>query len=551
MKNRLLLAGLSGLLFWASWPTSPLTPLIFIALVPLFFIHKEIQEDNSITKKGNVFFRYVYLALFLWNLLTTWWVWNASEGGAVMAILANTALMTLPFALYHKINKQFNSFFSYTALIVFWLTFEFAHLRWDLSWTWLNIGNVFARYPETIQWYEWTGTLGGTLWVFLVNIGVYQLLITRRSGLPIKKYLLKLSILVLVPLMISFSLSFMQELKGEGNMNSEMLSDYKNAVVVQPNLDPYTAKFPDYTQPNGGSKFVPYNQQVYSMIELSNSLIDEKTRWVVWPETSIQGRRSMRESVIDDYPNFQMVKNFLKKHPQITLVSGIDTWDTVNIGNNFISNPSYNKQIGYYKSYNTALFANADTSIFYHKSKLVPGVEKLPFPAVLGFVLDIINFEGAGDYGISPEPIVFGNQEKQNIASIVCYESIYGEHTANFVKKGANILTIITNDGWWQNTQGHKQHNMYGRLRAIETRRPILRSANTGISSFIDVLGNEVISTKWDEKTAFKAIVKPRTEITVYVTYGDWIGRIALFIAGIYLAILLLTAFGMKMPWMV
>lgn len=548
MKNKLLLAGLSGLLFWASWPTSPLTPLIFIALVPLFFIHKAILGDTKIKKKGNVFFRYVYLALFLWNVLATWWVWNASAGGAVMAIVANTALMTIPFALYHKINKQFNSFFSYTALIVFWLTFEFAHLRWDLSWTWLNIGNVFAKYPETIQWYEWTGTLGGTLWVFLINIGIYELLVNKKAQRPIKNHLIKLSVLMLIPLLASLWLGYSEHLNENNHLIPSKTIDNKNSVIIQPNLNPYTAKFPDYSKPNGGTAFIPYHQQVQSMIDLSDSLIDENTRWVVWPETSIQGQRSMRESMIHRYPNYQLVKKFLRDHPQITLVSGIDTWDTVNINNYYISNPSFNKQIGHYKSYNTALFANADTAVFYHKSKLVPGVEKLPFPTVLGFISDIINFEGSGDYGISPKSIVFENQDQQKIASIVCYESIYGEHTASFVKNGANILTIITNDGWWQNTQGHKQHNMYARLRAIETRRPILRSANTGISAFISTTGQELISTKWDEKTAFKTKVSPSTRMTVYVEYGDWIGRLALFISGIYLAILLLTLFKMKMP---
>ena len=513
-------------------------------MVPLFFIHKDIQEDKTINKKGNVFFRYIYLGLFLWNLLTTWWVWNASPGGAVMAILANTALMTIPFALYHKISKQFNTFFGFSALIVFWLTFEFAHLRWDLSWTWLNIGNVFAHYPIFIQWYEWTGVLGGTFWVLLVNIAFYGILLNKNAQQPIKKSLLKVFLLITIPLALSFGLLL-------NSTVMERSTQASSAVIVQPNFDPYSTKFPDYTKPNGGTDFVPYSQQVQIMIDLSDSLIDQNTRWVVWPETSIQGNRAMRESMIDRYPNFQMVKNFLRDHPQITLVSGIDTWDTVNISNDYISNPSFNKQVGHYKSYNTALFANADTSVFYHKSKLVPGVEKLPFPAVLGFVLEIIDFEGSGDYGISPNSIVFENQDKQKIASIVCYESIYGEHTAGFVKNGANILTIITNDGWWQNTQGHKQHNMYGRLRAIETRRPILRSANTGISSFINVLGSEVVSTKWDERTAFKVHVEPCTVQTLYVLYGDWIGRIAFFISGIYLGILVLSAFKMKMPWMI
>ena len=540
MKNKLILAVVSGALFCLSWPTLPFTPLIFVAFVPLFLIHKQILEEPTKGKKGNVFFRYVYLALFIFNLGTTWWVWNASAGGSVMAIIANTALMTIPFALYHKINKQFNAFFSFTAFLVFWMTFEFAHLRWDLSWTWLNIGNVFAKYPETIQWYEWTGTLGGTLWVLLVNIGIYQLVINKTALLPTKKYVVKLILLLVLPLAVSFYLGIMS-----GDLNfTRPNSTYQNAVIVQPNIDPYEGKF------YGAEGFVPYDQQIQRMMDLSDSLIDEKTKWVIWPETSIQGFRSMRESEIERYPNYLMVKAFLDKHPKITLVSGIDTWDTVNINNDYISNPYFEKSIGHYKTYNTALMATADTSVFYHKSKLVPGVEKLPFPSVLGFVLDLINFDGSGDYGISPRPIVFGTKEDNKIGAIICYESIYGEHVADFVKAGANVLAIVTNDGWWQNTQGYKQHNMYARLRAIETRRQIVRSANTGISSFINVRGQEILKTNWWEKTAFKTNVTLKSHLTLYVRYGDWLGRIALFITGIYLAILVLTLFKMKLPWM-
>src|SRR5574343_444659 len=71
------------------------------------------------------------------------------------------------------------------------------------------------------------------------------------------------------------------------------------------------------------------------------------------------------------------------------------------------------------------------------------------------------------------------------LAPAVCYESVYGDFMAKYIRSGAEVICIITNDGWWGNTPGHRQHLAYAKLRAIETRKQIIRSANTGISCFV------------------------------------------------------------------
>jgi apolipoprotein N-acyltransferase len=93
-----------------------------------------------------------------------------------------------------------------------------------------------------------------------------------------------------------------------------------------------------------------------------------------------------------------------------------------------------------------------------------------------------------------------------------------------YIKKGANLLTIITNDGWWKNTPGHRQHLLYARLRAIETRNWVARSANTGISAFIDPRGNLVSTLGYDKRGVLKAEIAPtQNKLTIYVKYGDWL----------------------------
>jgi apolipoprotein N-acyltransferase len=116
-------------------------------------------------------------------------------------------------------------------------------------------------------------------------------------------------------------------------------------------------------------------------------------------------------------------------------------------------------------------------------------------------------------------------------APVICYESIYGDYITEYIRKGANILTIITNDGWWDNTPGYKQHMNYARLRAIETRKWVARSANTGISAFIDPLGNVINPQPWDTEASIKLTIPIDNRQTFYVKHGDLLSRAAVVVS--------------------
>ena len=92
-------------------------------------------------------------------------------------------------------------------------------------------------------------------------------------------------------------------------------------------------------------------------------------------------------------------------------------------------------------------------------------------------------------------------------------------------------IFIITNDGWWKSTNGYKQHLSFASLRAIETRRPVARAANTGISCIIDFRGNRIKETEWWKQTVIKGEIFPETRITPYVKYGDYLLRISSLIS--------------------
>src|SRR5690606_6469889 len=168
----------------------------------------------------------------------------------------------------------------------------------------------------------------------------------------------------------------------------------------------------------------------------------------------------------------------------------------------------------------------------YIKSKLVVGVENFPFKSFLEPILGNVMIDLGGTVAMratQKERSVFVNDIKNvNAAPIICYESIYGEFVTDYVKKGADFLAIITNDAWWSDTQGHEQHLSYARLRAIETRKSVARSANTGISAFINEKGEIVKQLGYLKKGTLTAEITTNDKQTFYVKYGDYIARISI-----------------------
>jgi len=127
---------------------------------------------------------------------------------------------------------------------------------------------------------------------------------------------------------------------------------------------------------------------------------------------------------------------------------------------------------------------------------------------------------------ISLLDVISKDGSKIPVGCAICYESIYGEYCTGYVRKGARALTIITNDAWWGNTPGYRQHFSYARLRAIELRRDIARCGNTGISGFINSLGEVEARGPWMEKTVLTGRIGLHDYLTFFVRTGDVIGRI-------------------------
>lgn len=505
----------SGLLLWAAWPTSPLTLLIFIAFIPLLYLTDLVQNRWG-------YFGCIYLAMLIWNAGTTWWVGNTPVPlSGVLANITNALIMTIPWLGYKNSRKRLGPAISYFALIVYWLTFEYIHLNWELSWPWLNLGNVFAMHPGWIQWYEYTGTSGGTLWILGVNIALYSCWQKGRNypaplSDAIWKEGWKPAAVIVLPLLLS-AVIFVS--------NTKILSAPKGPsmpiVIVQPNIDPYD-KFADGVE----------GQQLEKFIRLTREKADANTAYIVWPETALFPHGAWEHS-LNEQPAIQAIREMLKQYPRAKLITGATTLKHYASKEEAPYSARKMEDGGYFDAFNTALqIDNSSGAIqIYHKSRLVPGVELIPYSRYLSFMENwALDMGGiSGSYGRTPGVAVLENTtEHIKTFPTICYESIYGEFVANHVKLGANLLFIITNDGWWGRTEGHRQHLQYARLRAIETRRWIARSANTGISCFVDPMGEIRQAQPYWEEAVIKGDVTPEATFTFYVRYGDLLSKGAL-----------------------
>ena len=535
-----LLPLLSGVLLWAAWPPLPYTFLVFIGLVPLLLGAKMVNDRFTKFTSFKVWLS-LYLGLLVWNLLTTWWVSNASVAGGLFANMANPILMTVPLMLARNTGKRLGENAGLLAFIVYWMSFEFIHLRWELTWPWLSLGNVFALNHTWIQWYEYTGVFGGTLWILVANVLIYKIvskyIFTQiENNQQKKKTALVFGTIflfwIIIPIVVSKNIYNHYVEKGTST----------NVTVLQPNFDPYTEKFT-----------IPYSIQMDKMLSLSLEGITDSTTFLVWPETAIQ-----TEIWLDKLPYEKPVRDIQKaldSFPNLTAVVGINGFERYYdkskvspTARTFVTHNSKRDTI-IYDIYNTALAINENGAQgYYHKSKLVPGVERMPYPGFFAFIGSwAIELGGiSGSLGIQKERTVFFNKDSIGVAPVICYESIFGEYVSDYVNKGAGLIFIITNDGWWGKTDGYLQHNEYAKLRSIETRRSIARSANTGTSCFINQRGDVMQATEWRVDAVINQSLNVNTTITFYTKHGDYLARIALIVSGLLAITAIVSRFRSK-----
>ncbi|MGB0933690.1 MAG: apolipoprotein N-acyltransferase [Lishizhenia sp.] len=513
--KRYSLSILSGVLLGLSFPfTGGVTPLIFVALIPLLFLEHYIYLKKYRPRKV---FVHAYISFTIYNLISTWWIWNASAGGALMAFFLNGFLMAVFFQFFVWTKRYIGQKEGYVGLVIYWIAFEFFHYHWELSYPWLNFGNVFSTWPEIIQWYSYLGVLGGTLWVLLVNmIGfkVFSNVFFKKETWRIQTPIIWIfSLFIVLPASLSIWSYFTFEDK----------DNPAEIVAVQPNFEAYTEKFT-----------VPVSNQIEKIISLAKEETTDSTLFVLAPETAI--RNYNFSSINEDEFFYSSIYDALidgtKEWGGAALYIGASTHRFFNEPNSSASKLGRNGR--WYESYNSSLvIAENNNSGFTHKSALVLGVEKIPFSSWMPFLEELALSNGGtdGTLGVEKDGPKVITSKGLTFAPVVCYESIYGDFVARQCRKGAEAIFIITNDGWWKDTPGYKQHLAFAQLRAIENRRWVARSANTGSSAFINPRGEIIQKSDYNVAAVLKQKIQLNSDLSFYSTYGDWMGRSFGFVA--------------------
>lgn len=481
---------------------------------------------------------YHYSAFVLWNTITTFWVCNATVGGGIFAILANSLQMSVIFGLFRVSKKKFSGSLPYIFLATAWIAWERFYFDAEISWPWLVLGNSFARTTWAIQWYEITGALGGSLWIWACNLGLFGLLASLSDGSFFcwnrkaqAASLTGYAAILVIPFIASGCI-------GKEYRDSIDEGEKLPVVIVQPNIDPYH-KFQALTQDE---------QNAILEGQIASTLKDRKADSTAGPLLIVAPETFTNDIICGDYARsrtWRRFTTFLKDYPSANMLFGASSYDYFESSVKPSHTARQLRDGRWVESHNSALMIDGTsrTEIF-HKSKLVVAVEMTPYPAIFCKIDDLLG--GVMGRYIGQDEISLLNIEGIDgqtvpIGCAVCYESVYGEYYTDYIRKGARAMAIITNDAWWGDTPGYRQHLSYASLRAIETRRAIARCANTGISAIISPSGKITQPTPWWEPAVIKGELPLRSDITFYVAHGDITGRLCTFIF-----ILLLMALGVR-----
>ena len=509
--------------------------LALFGIVPLLCM----ERIATLLEKKKVWI-YHYSAFVLWNAFTTFWVCNATIGGGLFAIFANALQMSLVFGLFRLSKKKFSGSLPYIFLMITWIAWERFYFDAEISWPWLVLGNSFARTTWAIQWYEITGSLGGSLWVWACNLSIFGIMTSLSDGAWFRwnqkakaASLAGMVLLFVAPLVVS---GFIGR-KYNGSMETD--GEKLEVMIVQPNIDPYN-KFQALTQAQQNGILLSLAEK-----ELQYRKADSTAGPMLFlaPETFTNDIRCGNFPASRTWRGFT---HFLKDYPGVNLLFGASSYDYIMSA----EAPSYTaRSLGdntWYEAHNSALITDGtERTEIYHKSKLVVGVEHTPYPRIFCPIDNMLG--GVMGRCVGQDEIsllhVRNNEVNIPVGCAVCYESVYGEYFTDYIRKGARAMTIITNDAWWGDTPGYRQHLSYASLRAIETRRAIARCANTGISAFVSPKGEIIQPTPWWEPAVIINSIPLRDDMTFYVSHGDITGRVCTFLF-ILLLLALVVRFG-------
>ena len=497
LKRDRLLALLSGLLFGLAFPPFPIPYLIFVALIPYFYLiskRESLAEINSIT----------YLTTFVFTLITLYWVgsWTKEADpflmiSGILLMFVNPAVYLIPSTLFYFSRKLFSKRTAVYLFPLFWVSFEYAYSLTDLRFPWLTLANSLPKFNLFIQAADVIGAYGISLLILYINLFLYLTIQDFYENKKLhKKYTMAVLLLFIIPLLygvIRIKLFKMPE-------------ENIKVGLVQPNLNPW-------------DKWEAGNldEQLDLYLELSRTAVKKNAKIIIWPESALP----VYLLVGNYFTQVNRIQQFADSN-DVFIMTGMPDANFFFDKDEAPPDAKVSKNIGmYYVSYNSILLFSPQSFQVqkYGKMKLVPFGEKVPFVESLPFLGDLIKWQvGISSWNVGREQVVFDFVEgvQLKVGGVICIESIYPDFVAGFVQKGANIIAVVTNDSWYGYSSGPFQHKEIAALRAIENRRFVVRAANGGISAIIDPLGRTVQQTKLFERDVLIGDAGINNSLTIY-----------------------------------
>ena len=498
---------LSGVFLGLSFPSYPfirLELLAWVALVPLLLSLRTVEKPGE-------FFRRIYLSMLLFCFISLWWVSLATLPGGVLTILAQAFFLTVPLLAFYAVKKMAGYRFALFSLPFLQVGWEWAYMQQDLSLGWLTLGNSQANLNLMIQYADITGVWGISFWLLWFNVLAVMALTSSKK--EVFRFVASMTLMILAPLCYSFVLWSRDGV----NIGSEAKL---NVTLVQPNIDPHGK----WVQQNSGDIMDRY----YWMT--GKAVRENRPDLVIWPETAIPFP-IFDTNYADD---LRSLRASLRQWNTALLTGFIDVM--------YLHNKSY-------EAYNASMLLESGNGApqIYRKMHLVPFAERVPyidyFPW-LGYAT--FSLSGISGWGRGLDTAVMklpsAKYGEVVIANFICYESIFPGHVAEFVRKGARLLTLVTNDGWYATSYGPYQHLAIGRLRCIENRRAMARCANTGLTVVLDKYGRTIAEIPWWKAQTLSAEVPLESRLTFYTRFPDLLPKIAAAIS----ALLFFVAFLMN-----
>ncbi len=504
--SRYLPSLLSGALLGLSFPSYPFIRLeivAWVALVPLLISLQNVEKPGEL-------FRRVYLSMLLFCLISLWWVSLATFPGGVLTIIAQAFFLTVPLFAFFALKKMAGYRFALFSLPFLWVAWEWSYMQQDLSLGWLTFGNSQANLNLMIQYADLVGVWGVSFWLVWFNVLVVLALIgSKREATGLAAVM---ALMVAAPLLYSSVLLYREGMVSEKELHLRV-------TLVQPDINPH-------------EKWVAYNsteimERYYRMT--GKAVRENRPELVIWPETAIP---------------FSILEGAYAGDLQ-SLHFALRVWNTALLSGFIDIAGERNKP---YESYNASMLLEPGRRVpqIYHKMRLVPFAERVPyidyFPWLGNLTFSLSGIRGWGKgRDASIMELSSPRHGKVLLANIICYESIFPTLVSEFVRKGARLLTLVTNDGWYGTSYGPYQHLAIGRLRCIENRRAMARCANTGLTVVIDKFGRTIAEVPWWQEESLTAEVPLESRMTFYTTHPDLLPKIALALSA-----LLFIAAGVK-----